>query len=74
MKSATANQIAQPDYAGLVRLLPHLHNLADAAGAVTLEPHEADRIRALGFHAQPGTWSVPSLRLSSWRGIPSWSH
>ncbi len=53
--------LKQPDYSGLVTLLPKLRRLVDAAGKVMLEPHEVEQIRALGFQAQPGTWVVPRL-------------
>jgi|SRR5665213_1968335 len=62
--------IRQPDYLGLVTLLPILRHLVDAAGVVTLEPEEADRIRALGFHAQAGRWSVPRLPADLVAGNP----
>jgi hypothetical protein len=51
----------QPDYPGLVRLLPTLHHLVDASGMVTLEPPEAESVNRLGFPAQPGPWRVPPL-------------
>ena len=59
--SEASDMMEQPDYAGLVNLLPTLRRLVDAGGSVALEPHEAERIRALGFQAQPGTWRVPPL-------------
>jgi len=33
----------------------------DACGTITLESHEAERIRTLGFHSKAGLWRVPSL-------------
>ncbi len=60
----------QPDYPALIALLPTLHRLVDAGGTVILEPHEADRITALGFPAQSGTWSVPNLPAALVAGNP----
>src|ERR1700674_4075558 len=54
MNGPTTKPATQLDYPGLVRLLPILRHLPDAAGMVTLEPEEAERIRNLGFQVQAG--------------------
>jgi hypothetical protein len=46
----------------------------DATGLVTLETHETDLIRALGFDAQVGPWCVPPLPADLVAGNPLLEH
>lgn len=62
--------LKQPNYLGLVALLPTLHRLVDAGGKVILEPNEVEQIRALGFHADAGPWRVPRLPANLVAGNP----
>jgi hypothetical protein len=70
MKPPTTKETAQPDYAGLVALLPTLRHLVDTSGTVTLELEEAGRIMVMGFDARPGPWSVPPLPADLVAGNP----
>ena len=60
----------RPDYVGLVDLLLTTRSLVDAGGTVALEPHEAERIRTLGFQAKAGLWRVPPLPAGLVAGNP----